>query len=353
MRICGATCAVILAMASSAAAQEARFAPVALDSDVSIDRSVDGDGNTTGNVVFDSVATVRIGSQLEAIVRPYLQRLTNGEWNWQVWEAEIRYERPGRVGLRVDAGLIPSPVGYANLQLRPHLNPTIAQPASLFQPLPLLDPHAPRATLLGAVYADGGSVTVSGRHWDARGAVIDTSPLRPRRTFGYPSNPRFTNVVLGAGVTPFVGLRIGTSITHGGWLSAGESPSITADRDATIVTIESEFSYRYTLVGGEWTHDAVETTTDDTAHASGWFVQGRQTLAPRWFAAGRVERMSSDAATSTGYTRQYLTGFEEVIAFRITPELTIRGGHRARETFGRDTFAHAGEISIVWAKRWF
>jgi hypothetical protein len=305
MRICSAACALILLGAWPSDAQEARFSPVAIDTSMAIDRAVDQNGNSTGNIFLDTVGSVRIGSRFEAVVRPYLQRLTNGEWNWQVWEAEIRYERPGPVGLRIDGGLIPSPVGYANLQLRPHLNPTIAQPASLFQPLPLLDVAAPRTTLLGAVYANGVSATVSGRHWDARSAVIDTSPMRTRRTFGYPTNPRFANVVFGAGVTPITGLRIGTSVTHGGWLKEG------------------------------------------------WFVQGRQTLAPRWFAAGRVERMASDAATSAGYTRQYLTGVEEVLAFRITPEITIRGGHRARQTFGRDTFTHAAEVSVVWAKRWF
>ena len=44
---------------------------------------------------------------------------------------------------------------------------------------------------------------------------------------------------------------------------------------------------------------------------------------------------------------------EELIGFRVSPEITIRGGHRARETFGRSTFVHAAEVSIVWSKRWF
>ena len=45
-----------------------------------------------------------------------------GEWNNQVWVAAVRYERRGRIGVRIDGGLIPSPVGYANMLLRPHLN---------------------------------------------------------------------------------------------------------------------------------------------------------------------------------------------------------------------------------------
>jgi hypothetical protein len=339
--------------ASPSVAQQARFAPIAVDSDVSIDHSVDDSGNTATNLILDAVGSIRLTNRFEALTRPYLQRSPSGEWNWQVWVAEIRYERPGPIGVRVDAGLIPSPVGYANLLLRPHLNPTIALPASLFQALPQVQPAGPRATLLGAVYADGVSVTVSGRHWDARTAIIDTSPLRTRRTFYSSNPPRFANVVAGAGVTPFVGFRVGAAVTHGGWQRAGESPAITRDRDATIVNVESEFSYRYTQIAGEWTRDLLQTSIDDEA-ASGWFIQARQTLAPRWFVAGRVERIAAGAVTATGARLpQRLRGVEEVVGFRVTPEITVRAGHRARAPYGRDEFVHNAEVSVVWSKRWF
>ena len=49
---------------------------------------------------------------------------------------------------------------------------------------------------------------------------------------------------------------------------------------------------------------------------------------------------------------QRLTSTEEVVGFRITPELTVRGGHRARRTFGRPGFDHQVEASLVWWKRW-
>ncbi len=143
--------------------------------------------------------------------------------------------------MRVDGGLIPSPVG-------------LVQPDAAAEPQPddraaVVAVHAaarrsnsrgPRTTLLGAVYAYGAHGNRVGRRWDARVAVIDTSPLRTRRIFARTNPPRFTNVVVGGGVTPLVGLRVGGSLTHGGWQRAGESPAITADRDATIVTLESE-----------------------------------------------------------------------------------------------------------------
>ena len=116
------------------------------------------------------------------MIWPIVQRLGSGQWNRDLWIASVRYQRAGPIALRVEAGLVPSPVGLANyIGRRPHLNPTIAQPSSLFTSLPALEPQAPRANLLGAVYPFGGQVTLSGQHWYGHAAVIDTSPLRRRR----------------------------------------------------------------------------------------------------------------------------------------------------------------------------
>jgi hypothetical protein len=339
--------------AGAAAAQEARPSAVAIDTVASVDETIDQNGNDVTGALFDSVISVGLGRHLEAVVRPFAQRLPTGEWNRQIWVATLRYEHQGTVGIRVDAGLIPSPVGYANLQLRPHLNPLISQPSSLFTPLPASEPGGPRATLLGVLYPYGVNVTVSRRWWDARAAVIDTSPLRSRRIFARTNPPRFTNVVLGGGITPVFGLRLGTSVTHGGWLRAGESPTLTADQDATVVTLEAEYSAGYTKVAGEWTHDALATSHGQTS-ASGWFVQGQQTLTPRWFAAARVERMSGPAFStgSGGFNRLTLTGTEEIVGFRLTREITLRGGHRMREAFGAAGPVHSAALSVVWWRRW-
>jgi hypothetical protein len=237
--------------------------------------------------------------------------------------------------------------------LRPHLNPTISLPSSLFVPIIAPEAGGPRGTLMGVLYPYGVNVTASSRWWDARAAVIDTSPLRSRRIFAQTNPPRFTNVVVGGGITPLFGLRIGASVTQGGWLRAGESPAVTQDQDATVVTLEGEYSAAYTKVAGEWTHDAVGTSHGDTS-ASGWFVQGQQTLTPRWFAAARLERMSGSAFSAATGTFSDLTfrGTEEIVGFRLTPGITIRGGHRMREAFGAPGYVHAASLSIVWWRRW-
>ncbi len=337
-----------------AAAQTARPSTLAIDTTAATDSAVDANGNGAYGMALDAFVSVGIG-RFEVIAWPIVQRLQSGQWNRDIWIAALRYERPGPIGVRVDAGLIPAPIGLANLTVRrPHLNPTISSPSSLFSQLPPLEPalRAPRANLLGGLYPLGGQVTVSGAHWDVRAGVIDTSPLRRRRILSRTNPPRFTNVLVGGGVTPFVGFRVGASMTHGGWQRAGESPVVASTHDATVVTIESEFLYAYTKVAGEWVRDSIGTSLG-TRVASGWFVQGQQTLAPRWFVSGRVERMSSPFVRAAGVLDQQLAGVEEVVGFRVTPEWTLRLGHRARRVFGRSTYDNQAAASIVWWRRWF
>jgi hypothetical protein len=185
-----------------------------------------------------------------------------------------------------------------------------------------------------------------------RGAVIDTSPMRARRTFGSNNPPRLTNVVIGGGITPFVGFRVGGSVTRGEWRDANELPVSPSDRMATVATVEAELSFRFTRIGGEWTRDSLETTSGH-AVAFGWYVVGQQTITPRWFAAGRVERMTGPPPVIVGAPRQTFAGTEETLGFRITPEVTVRASHRARRLFGQPDYSHQALASVVWARRWF
>ncbi len=324
-----------------------------VDTSADVDRAVDANGATATGAILDAYVAARLAPGLEIAARPWTQRQANGEWNRQLWLAAVRYEHKGAVGIRVEGGLITSPVGLANLSLRPHLNPTVAQPSSLFQGLPPPEALSPRVTLLGAVYPLGVSTTLSGTHWDVRGAVIDTSPLRARRTFGSLNPPRFTNVVVGGGITPAVGLRVGGSVTRGAWRRADEVPLSPSDRMATIVTVEGEWSFRFTKLTGEWTRDTLETNAGNAVE-SGWYFQGMQTLTPRWFVAGRVERLEGPPLLATPQgPRQTFAGAEQAVGFRITPEITVRASYRARRLFSQQDFSHQAMASVVWAKRWF
>ena len=180
--LCVAYTVALLLAGPPAWAQEARPSVLAIDSATSVDVTVDQNGNDVTGVFLDSSIAADLGHGFQGLVRPQVQRLSgSGEWNRQIWVADIRYERQGPVGFRVEGGYIPSPVGLANLTLRPQVNPTIAQPAELFTSIPSLELRGPRINLLGGIYPLGAQATVSARHWDGRVAVIDNSPLRLRR----------------------------------------------------------------------------------------------------------------------------------------------------------------------------
>lgn len=344
---------LVLTAATSAAAQG--WGPVAVDTVVAIDHAAVPHAADTTGVVFDAVAAIALGRGFEAIVRPIAQRLDRGttaEWNRQIWVATLRYQRPGDIGVRVDAGLVPSPIGLGNLMLRPHLNPTIALPSALSAALPLAG--APRTTLLGFVYGTGVSATVSGTRWDARAAVLDASPVRSRRTFARPGQnpPRFATVMAGGGLTPVTGVRVGASMTSSGWQRAGESPAVIADRGVTMVTVESQVEFGRTKLTAEWVRDSFETAEGHWV-ASGAWLQGQHTLTPRVFVAGRVERITAPQVSPSGGSLDLrLTSVEETIGLRVTPELTLRVGHRARRTFNAPAHDHQWLLSAVWWRRW-
>ena len=65
----------------------------------------------------------------------------------------------------------------------------------------------------------------------------------------------------------------------------GPAPS---DRSVTIVGGEGEYAFGYTKISGEIVRSRFERSVG-SAVAYEWFVQGIQTLSPRWFVAGRHE----------------------------------------------------------------
>jgi hypothetical protein len=117
-----------------------------------------------------------------------------------------------------------------------------------------------------------------------------------------------------------------------------------------VATVESELSFRHTSLAGEWVHDSLETSLGDRS-ASGWYVQGAQTLWPRWFVAARAERITTTLPLA-GAVQQHFNASEQTIGFRLTPELTLRVSHRLIERFGTPDFGHTGAVSIVWYRRW-
>ncbi len=63
---------------------------------------------------------------------------------------------------------------------------------------------------------------------------------------------------------------------------------VRSDRSVTIVGGEGEYAFGYTRMSGEIVRSRFE-RLDGTAIAYEWFVQGLQTLSPRWSVAARHE----------------------------------------------------------------
>jgi hypothetical protein len=356
--------ALIVLTAASASAQPvaptvARFA---VDSVVSVDDFAGENSSDRAQVVIDISASVRLGDNWQIYIRPWFRlprpNTATGPvppWDTELYQAGVRYERPGAIATRFDAGYILSPIGLGLLDSRQNLNSNIVPHLAYVVPMPAFDPSGPRVSAVAATYPLGAQLTVSTDHWDARAAVINSAPTRAY-VVGAPTNPRQTPVfVTGAGVTPFTGLRLGASFAHGEYATADEiSRPGASGRMVTMLGGEGELAFGYTKIRGEFIRSAFETSAD-TAIAREWFVQGTQTLSPRWFVAARQEGTSAPPLVngiSVGQRTDFET-FEATAGFRVTPELTLRSSYYARRNYGATTWDNQVGVSIVWARRWW
>jgi len=315
-------------------------------------------------VIVDVLATVDLGGGWQAYVRPWFRlphptTLANPSppWDKQIYQAAVRYERPGRVATRLETGYIASPVGLGMLDTSPSANPTIGVHQSYFSPmLPFDVGGGRRVSAISSTYPFGSVLTLSTRTWDARAAVVNSAPTRINVINGA-SNPRATPVFeAGAGVTPATGLRLGASFARGTILTDEELPIVatSGDRDVTMFGVEGEYAFRFTKLSGEVVRDAFTIPNrSDTAYT--WFIQGRQTLSARWFVAGRHEGTSAPvAATGIFFAAQPdLKVGEATVGFRATHEMTLRASYYARKAYGRTTFDHQAAVSAVWYRRWW
>ena len=158
---------------------------------------------------------MRITGTLDVIVRPWFRRLPGGDWSKEMYQLQVRYQPSTRIPLRVDAGIISSPLGIIALEMRPDRNPIIGTPSYYFSPLPSFDGRFDRVQLLSGGYPLGAMVSTSGLRWDARAGVTDGTPARNRKMMSSNRPPAEPQFVAGGGVTPVAGLRLGAGYAHG------------------------------------------------------------------------------------------------------------------------------------------
>jgi hypothetical protein len=350
----------VILLAAPVAAQSPEW--FALDTVLSVDAFGGENVSNKPQIIIDVSSGVRLSEHVQAYVRPWFRlprpNTPTGAvppWSHELYQAGIQYERPGPLATRVDVGYNVSPVGLGVLDTRPSLNPVIGAHLSYLSPMPAFDLTVPRVSAIAASYPLGAQVTVSSAHWDARGGVINAAPTRIYAV-GRPSSPKQSPaVVAGAGVTPLIGLRIGVSFARGNYATAAEvtGPS-RSDRTVSIVGSEVEYAFGYTKISGELVRSGFERGVG-TAVAYQWFVQGLQTLSPRWFVAGRHESTLAPALVTSGGIGESsrFAIVETAVGFRVTPDVTLRGSFYTRKPYNASAWDRQAAVSAVWARKWW
>jgi hypothetical protein len=353
-RIAGLALAVLVAAAGSVRAQSAtdRFA---IESAIGIDVFRGGAAADRPQIIVDVLGTVRLGAGWEIYVRPWIRQPRAPQWDVQLYAAAVRYERPGRIALRIDTGYIASPIGLGLLDASPAVNALIGPHITYFAPMLPFDDGGPRMAAIASSYPLGSVVALSTSRWDARAAVVNSPPTRIY-VVGGSTNPKQTPVLEAAGgFSPTAGMRIGGSFARGQYLSPEErTRAVSVDRMLTLVGVEGEYAFGHTKLAGELVRDWFSGSLRP-ATALAWFVQGSHTLSPRLFVAARHDGTSAPVRGSgiVFAGSPYLRTLETAVGLRLTPDLTLRSSLYQRQSYGRTVWDRQVGFSLVWARRWW
>lgn len=341
MRLAAATL-VLTAFAADAHAQSwGAMAPPAIEAVASVTTS--SDEFTDPFVFLDLTTTWPIGNRFGAVVRPYAHRLAGGEWEAEMYQLQLRYQSQTAIPVRVDAGIITSPLGLGTLELRPDVSPAIKTPFYYYMPLPAFEPRHTRTQLMSGGYPIGAIVSASGAKWDARAGMTDSTPARPRESFEPQAQEAMRQFVAGGGVSPVTGLRVGAGFAQGAYRSGA---------DVTVLNLEGEYAIGHTRFSGEWIRNRFESTVGP-AIARGYYVQAVQTFGPRVFGTVRLAGATAPAFSGGLRLRRRMTTAEVSAGYRLGHDLTVRGGYYASRHYNASAHSHTAVVAVVWSRRFF
>jgi len=346
---------------------------VAIEAVASGSLSSADDGNPF--LIFDQTSTIGVGRGWDVVVRPWARRMPAGDWAAEMYQLQVRYTSSTRIPVRLDAGIICSPIGLSTLELRPDVNPTIGSPFYYFVPLPAFDGNFDRVTLMSGGYPLGALVSASGSHWDVRGGVTDATPARSRSVFSSGNPPSATQVVIGGGVTPITGMRFGgamavgryrinalsqrtMAIPDGSYGSEYATNGVLAkgaplpDANVAVFNLEGEYAIGYTRITGELVVDRFETMISP-AVSRGYNLLTVRTLSPRWFVAGRAVGASTPVLIGGTEERRIARSAEGTLGYRLNRTVTFRAAYQGSTAFNRATWQHGIAFSTVWSQRWW
>lgn len=343
VRVLGVACLALTLCASPVWAQGFGSRRIDVDTVVGVQDIFDStrDWPTVG--MFDIFSSVEIRRGLQASFRPKTWRL-NGRWETLIDQASIQYDFHRGSNWRIQVGRFPSPIGLGMTENRANVNGGVLWwHRPYYQPLPFLGAGAPMVSLVAAAYPDGVLVSTSGDHWDARAAVVDESPVA--FWAGENGADRHANVVLGGGVTPKQGFRIGVATSFGDLLRS-------ATGAYRMFNVEGEYAVAHTRLSGEWTDDRFDVPSG-RHNAQGWTLQAQQTLTPRIFVHARGTAIYSPEVTRDGVIDRTFRSLDTAIGYRVDPELTFKVGYSVVKGASTSVLDHQGAASLIWSRRWW
>ena len=332
-----------IALAGPASAQGLGSRRVAVDTVIGVQDIFKSTRNWPTVGMFDLYGSAELARGLQVSFRPKTWRL-NGEWETVVDQASVQYDFHFGSRWRIQAGRFPSPMGFGMTENRASINAGVLWwHRPYYQPLPSLGAGARWVSLMAAVYREGVLVSTSGDHWDARAAVVDKAPVQ--FWSGDAGTDPHANVIVGGGLTPRQGLRIGVTGSVGDLTrsSTGAYRSL---------NVEGEYAFLYTRLSGEWTRDRFDVPSGRHV-AMGWTLQAQQTLTPRIFAHIRSTRIDSPEVAKTGLLDRTFWSIDTAVGYRFHPELTLKGGYSAVKGASATVVDHQAAASLIWARRWW
>ena len=336
--------AAILGPGASAWAQGFGSRRVAVDTVLGAQDIFDSvrDWPTVG--MLDLYSSVEVRRGLQASFRPKVWRL-NGEWDLVIDQASLQYDFRFGSHWRVQAGRFPSPIGFGMTENRASINGGVLWwHRPYYMPLPSLGSYAPMVSLVSATYPNGVLASTSGDHWDARAAVVDEAPVR--FWSGDAGTDRRANVIVGAGLTPKQGLRLGIAGAFGDLTRAAAG---TYD----MLNVEGEYGFGHTRLSGEWTRDRFD-MPGGRFIAHGWTLQAQHTLTPRFYVHARATEIDSPEVTRSGAVLdRTFRSLDTTVGYRIDAELTLRVGYSVVKGASATALDHQTTASLMWARRWW
>jgi hypothetical protein len=347
-RVPGVAAAVLLALApgTPAHAQDAVLPHVSAET-VASATMLSSYKHVSG--MFDATVSVDAGKGLTAIARPWVWRRPDGTSTYQWYQLQLRYQSRTRVPIRIDAGIITSPLGLGTLQMRSDLNPTVSPVFYYVVPLPRIEVPFEGLQMMAAGYPFGAIVASSGTRWDLRAGVTDATPARPRAELKRNQRAAMPQLIVGGGVTPRAGMRIGAGFARGRYRNA---TATLPDATATVFNLEAEYAVNHTRLSGEWIRDHFGTMFGP-AIARSFYIQGVQTITPRLFGATRIARVRTPPLFPPPPAPTDRTTAELTAGFRVTPEWTIRGGYYRERPYLATVWNNQAAFSLVWGRRWY